>query len=242
MDVVEIDPGVTEVAHEHLGLKPDHGHRRRSTWTAGSSSPSGPPPGSYDLIIQDAVNDLSVPAHLLTKEYNDAVKAALKPDGVYLLTIIDALEDGKLWRAAVHTLRQTYPADNVAMLTPRPVEATDGPARLRDLRLRTAARPGRALREEVWKQLGRRGAAIDLRDGAVAGFAGLQRAGAARRDGEMSGQTAAGRIARFLHPPGAAGGGCSRTSTSGADLLTDQFAPTDNLMADVFRYRTRKGG
>ena len=44
-------------------------------------------PGSYDLVVQDAVNDLSVPAHLMTKEYNDAVRAVLKPQsGVYLLT------------------------------------------------------------------------------------------------------------------------------------------------------------
>ena len=48
-------------------------------------------PGTYDLVIQDAVNDLSVPSHLLTKEYNDAVKLTLKPDGVYLLTVIDSI-------------------------------------------------------------------------------------------------------------------------------------------------------
>ena len=32
------------------------------------------PTGHYQLIVQDAVNDLSVPYHILTKEYNDAVK------------------------------------------------------------------------------------------------------------------------------------------------------------------------
>ena len=33
--------------------------------------------GHYKFVIQDAVNDLSVPYHLMTKEYNDAVKETL---------------------------------------------------------------------------------------------------------------------------------------------------------------------
>jgi len=32
------------------------------------------PPGGYHLVVQDAVNDLSVPYHILTREYNEAVK------------------------------------------------------------------------------------------------------------------------------------------------------------------------
>lgn len=108
MDVVEIDPGVTRVAYEHLGLKKELGIRDINMdgrqFVAERAAP-----GSYDLVIQDAVNDLSVPSHLLTKEYNDEVKAALKPGGVYLLTIIDEIEHGKLWRASMATLRRTFP-------------------------------------------------------------------------------------------------------------------------------------
>ena len=61
MDVVEIDPGVTQVAYEYLGLKDYRRAQHRSTWTAGSSSPRTGGPGTYDLVIQDAVNDLSGP-------------------------------------------------------------------------------------------------------------------------------------------------------------------------------------
>jgi spermidine synthase len=107
LDVVEIDPGVTRVAYEFLGLKKELGIRDFNMdgrqFVAEKAEPH-----SYDLIVQDAVNDLSVPAHLLTREYNDAVKAALKPNGVYLLTIIDEIEYGKLWRASMATLRQTF--------------------------------------------------------------------------------------------------------------------------------------
>jgi hypothetical protein len=45
----------------------------------------------------------------MTKEYNDAVKATLTPDGAYLLTFIDGLGDGKFWRAAANTMRKTFP-------------------------------------------------------------------------------------------------------------------------------------
>ena len=122
MDVVEIDPGVTHVAYEYLGLKHDYKgstiiHMDGRQFVAEKAAP-----GSYDLVMQDAVNDLSVPSHLLTKEYNDAVKRALKPDGVYLLTVIDAIEYGKLWKAAVHTLGKTYPAETSACSSPRDVQ------------------------------------------------------------------------------------------------------------------------
>jgi hypothetical protein len=59
--------------------------------------------------MQDAVNDLSVPYHLMTKEYNDSIKKILKPNGVYLLTLIDSVSNGVLWRAAVKTMRETFP-------------------------------------------------------------------------------------------------------------------------------------
>jgi predicted membrane-bound spermidine synthase len=117
MDVVEIDPGVTRVAKEVLGLKDYPGlsiHHMDGRQYISERVPRG----TYDLIVQDAVNDLSVPSHLLTKEYNDAVKATLKPNGVYLLTVIDSIGHGKIWKAAMNTLALTYPAENIALLTP----------------------------------------------------------------------------------------------------------------------------
>ena len=113
MEVVEIDPGVTQVAHDRMGLPRDthiishHMDGRRFVVEHA-------PRGHYQFMMQDAVNDLSVPYHLLTKEYNDAVKRILVPDGVYLLTLIDSLQLNpglprcKLWQAAVNTLRETF--------------------------------------------------------------------------------------------------------------------------------------
>lgn len=107
VEVVEIDKGVTETAHRQLGLPRDT--KIRSYNMDGRqfvSEIAGK--GKYQLVMQDAVNDLSVPGHLMTKEYNDAVKATLAPDGAYLLTLIDGLPRGKLWRAAFHTMQQSF--------------------------------------------------------------------------------------------------------------------------------------
>ena len=75
VEVVEIDPGVTEVAHRKLGLPRDTtivSHHMDGRQFVQEQAPKG----SYQLVVQDAVNDLSVPYHIMTKEYNDAVKQA----------------------------------------------------------------------------------------------------------------------------------------------------------------------
>lgn len=108
VDVVEIDPGVTKVAREYLDLdqglfphvNPIHQDGRQFVTMA--------PPESYDVIIQDAVNDYAVPYHILTKEYNDRVKRLLRPNGEYLLTVIDDFDNGKLMRTLVRTMQQTF--------------------------------------------------------------------------------------------------------------------------------------
>ena len=60
------------------------------------------------MVTLDAVNDFSVPSHLMTKEFNDSVKATLTPSGVYLVTVIDLVETGQLWKAAAHTLQKSF--------------------------------------------------------------------------------------------------------------------------------------
>ena len=123
IDVVEIDPGVTEIAHREFGLPRDT--KIRTFNMDGRQFVSEKAPREhYQLVMQDAVNDLSVPGHLMTKEYNDAVKATLTPDGAYLLTLIDSLRDGLLWRAAMHTMRESF--KYVYVLTPYPMENSAG--------------------------------------------------------------------------------------------------------------------
>jgi len=208
VDVVEIDPGVTAVAYSHLGLDPALGIRTVNKdgrqFVAEDAAP-----GAYDLVTLDAVNDLSVPYHLLTKECNDAVERALAPGGVYLVTVIDDPGHGRLWTAAVHTLRRTFahvelltstadwPLDGQNVLV---LYAADRPLDLDELRRATRKPPA------------------DLQ-AAVASAAG-----------------AAAQPQWFTHRPPAAD--VARLLDAGPPLvLTDQYAPVDNLMAGVFRHR-----
>jgi MFS family permease len=62
--VIEIDPGVTQVAHELLGLSPD---TEIVTYNEDARLfLEQQPTDAYDLVIGDAFNDFSVPYHLTT--------------------------------------------------------------------------------------------------------------------------------------------------------------------------------
>ena len=139
IDVVEIDPGVTETAYRDLGLKPDT--RIRSYNLDGRQFVQEmAPKGSYQLVVQDAVNDLSVPYHIMTKEYNDRVKQIMTDDGVYLLSVIDLYRDGQLMRSSLRTLMQTF--KEVRLLAVTPTWSTGGAARLCHLRVGPPVRSG----------------------------------------------------------------------------------------------------
>ena len=115
LDVVEIDPGVTRVAYDFLGLD-----RRLPIRTFNQDGrqfvEEVAEQGGYHVITLDAVNDFTIPYHLLTREFHDAVRRALTPDGVYLVTVIDMLEGGPLWKSIVQTLRRTFA--HVEILSP----------------------------------------------------------------------------------------------------------------------------
>jgi spermidine synthase len=103
--VIEIDPGVTRIAHELLGLDRD---TRIVTYNQDARIYMKQDPADrYDLILGDAFNDFSVPYHLTTKEFNDRVRAWLQDDGLYVANIVDGSR-GDFLRAYVHTLQQTF--------------------------------------------------------------------------------------------------------------------------------------
>ena len=106
VEVIEIDPVVTEVAHTYLGLP-----RATSIITynldARMKLPDLPD-GKYDMVVGDAFNDFSVPYHLTTLEFNQRVKALLKPGGLFIVNIVDNLNSGRFLRAYVNTLGRTF--------------------------------------------------------------------------------------------------------------------------------------
>jgi spermidine synthase len=61
------------------------------------------PSGSADIVMGDAFSGLTVPWHLLTREWTQDVRRVLKPGGLYILNLID-LRPNKLLKAELATL------------------------------------------------------------------------------------------------------------------------------------------
>ncbi|MBI4180384.1 MAG: fused MFS/spermidine synthase, partial [Chloroflexi bacterium] len=106
-EVVEIDPAVTQVAHEELGLPLDTSIR---TYNQDArlfliQRKSGE---KYNIVIGDVFNDRSTPFHLTTLEFNKLIKANMAKDGIYLVNIIDDYEQGRYLPAFINTLRHAF--------------------------------------------------------------------------------------------------------------------------------------
>ncbi len=141
VEVIEIDPAVTEIAHQLLWLRRDTAIITHNV-DARMKIPELEP-GSYDMVVGDAFNDFSVPYHLTTLEFNESVSELLRPGGVFIVNIVDNLGTGRFLRAYVNTLSRTFehvyvlrdddlweddPRSNVTYVvvgTDRPVTAAD---------------------------------------------------------------------------------------------------------------------
>lgn len=109
--VMEIDPGVTQTVYEQLGV--DRSRTNIITYNVDArlmlNELAQSQVGSFDLVICDAFNDLSVPYHLTTREFDVAIKRLLKDDGYYLALVIDKLRGGKFMPAYAETTRSVWP-------------------------------------------------------------------------------------------------------------------------------------
>ena len=105
LDVVEIDPGVTQIAYDRLGLRRDMGIT--SFNEDARLFMTRQPTGQYSLIVGDAFNDFSVPYHLTTLEFDNLVRRWLAPDGLYLVNLIDGPRRDFL-RSYLYTLRHSF--------------------------------------------------------------------------------------------------------------------------------------
>ncbi len=112
--VSEIDPAVTETAREHFGLKDspeiviDHQDARVSL-------NDQPKDDRYDLVLGDAFNDIAVPYHLTTEEFNEEISKRLTPEGFYLANVVDG-KDYDFLRSFIKTLKKTF--RYVGLMTP----------------------------------------------------------------------------------------------------------------------------
>ena len=107
LEVAEIDPEVTRVATEFLGLSREtrivtHNQDARTIQQQLA-------PGTYELIIGDAFNDVSVPYHLATLEFSQSLRELLTSDGIYAVNIVDKMYSGRFLRAFVATMKRVFP-------------------------------------------------------------------------------------------------------------------------------------
>jgi hypothetical protein len=111
--VAEIDPEVTEVARSHLGLR-DSPEIEIQHEDARLELNERADDERFDLVLGDAFNDIAVPYHLTTKEFNEKVADHLSPRGLYLVNVVDG-RDYDFLRSFMDTLTQTF--DNVGLMT-----------------------------------------------------------------------------------------------------------------------------
>lgn len=91
VDVAEIDPAVTHANHMAIGLPADT--TIKTFWgDARQFVERNQDVKQYDIVFGDAFNDFSVPWHLTTREFNEKINKMLSPSGVYMINIIDAYQ------------------------------------------------------------------------------------------------------------------------------------------------------
>ena len=111
--VLELDPGIVGIARSDLGLRT--GPHLRVRVGDARVGVRRQPSDAYDLVVGDAFGGLAVPWHLTTVEFLSQVRRTLRPDGVYVLNLIDYPPLG-FARAEAATLDAVF--DHVAAVAP----------------------------------------------------------------------------------------------------------------------------
>jgi spermidine synthase len=106
-DVVEIDPAVTQIAYDELGLPRE---TRITTYNQDARLflSDQPTQRKYDIVVGDVFNDMTTPYHLTTLEFDRLVKTNMAGNGIYLLNIIDNYHSGQFLPAVMYTLKHAF--------------------------------------------------------------------------------------------------------------------------------------
>jgi len=117
LDVVEIDPEVTKIVYQHLGLPINtriQSYNEDGRWFVMNCKKK------YDVIFADAYNDLSIPYHLTTKEFARQLREIMNPQGIMLTNIIDNFKKGSFLPSYMKTLREVFGENNVHLISISP--------------------------------------------------------------------------------------------------------------------------
>lgn len=110
--VAEIDGTVTDSALRFLDAAPEEtngvwyaegdGRRILDELLAQGES------GRFDVVVGDTISDAAIPYHLATAELNARIKSLLKPDGTYVMHLLDSLDSPGLLSSVLKTLSATW--------------------------------------------------------------------------------------------------------------------------------------
>ncbi len=103
--VLEIDPAVRDLARDELGLRTSRTLRVKVG--DGRVGVRARAANSADVVVGDAFGGLSVPWHLTTREFIADVDRVLRPDGIYLVNVID-YAPYRFARAELASLRERF--------------------------------------------------------------------------------------------------------------------------------------
>ncbi len=104
--VYEIDKAVVELDKRELGVQT--GPDLAVTVQDGRLGVRDEETDSRDLVLMDAFSGLSVPWHLTTRELVADVRRVLRPDGLYLVNVID-YGAAKFAKAEIKTVQAVFP-------------------------------------------------------------------------------------------------------------------------------------
>jgi spermidine synthase len=103
--VAELDPMVTRTGEQQLfldtgGMRVIHEDARIVLKREAAEQ--------YDVIVADAFHDISIPYHLVTREYVQLVRERLAPGGIYLLNVLDGFPDPRLVKSMMKALATEF--------------------------------------------------------------------------------------------------------------------------------------
>jgi spermidine synthase len=119
--VLEIDQGVVDLVVQRLGLQLGNGIEAKVE--DGRVGLAEEPESSRDVVVEDAFGGLAVPWHLTTLETARQIRRILRPDGIYLVNVID-YAPLLFARAEAETIAEVFP--HVALISAPAVLAGEG--------------------------------------------------------------------------------------------------------------------
>lgn len=128
--VAEIDPVVTSAAADRMWLDLNDTameiHHRDGRVLL-QSLPATP---QFDTIFGDAFHDISVPTHLVTREFHQEIAVRLTADGFYVINAVDRARDPQFLTALITTLRQDFSSVEIWLEEDAAFQTSDPNARI----------------------------------------------------------------------------------------------------------------